>query len=115
MARFLEVPDVSLLGNSSIEVRSSGDPGVTHITSWANDGSVVVLSWDELACSAHVLCTVDGAERVSIERESASRISVDEDQGVVKFSVWCGVEGLVGRLVITVGESVTISDVLLSA
>jgi hypothetical protein len=113
MSAQLEVPQPSDLDDLSIEVIQSDEPGVVSLTAWANDGAVVTLTWDEIAGSVLVTWMEANEERVRIEREMASKVSVREDRGQVEFWVWTDVGGLGGQLVVRVGEQVGLSDVLL--
>ena len=113
MSAQLEVPRPSDLDGLSVEVVLSDEPGVASVTAWANDGAVVVLTWDEVAGSVLVTWTQDNEERVRIERETASKVSVREDRGQVEFWVWTDAGDLGGQFVVRMGEHVGLSEVLL--
>ncbi|HEX2133546.1 MAG TPA: hypothetical protein VHH15_18535 [Actinophytocola sp.] len=113
MSAPLEVPRLADLDDLAVEASLSDASGVVSVTAWANDGSVVVLTWDEIAGSVSVRCTQGGEERLVIERETASKVSVREEYGRVEFWIWSGAEGLGGQLVVRVGAYVGVSDVLL--
>ncbi len=109
----MEVPQLSDLDGLPVEVVNSEEAGVVSVTSRANDGSVVTLTWDETAGSVHVRWTEADEERLVVERELASKVSVREDHGRVEFWIWSDAGGLGGQLVVRVGEHVGVSDALL--
>jgi hypothetical protein len=113
MSALLEVPQLSDLDGLPVEVVTSDEPGVVSVTSWANDGSVVTFTWDEIAGSVHVRWTEADEERLLVERESASKVSVRENRGQIEFWVWSDAGGLGGQLVVRVGDHVGVSDVVL--
>lgn len=113
MAARLEVPRLSDLDGFSVEVAHSDEPGVVSLMARANDGAVVVLTWDETARSVFVTWTEADEERLRIERESASKVSVREDRGQLEFWVWTDAGSVGGQLVVRLGEHVGVSDVLL--
>lgn len=113
MSAAMEVPQLSDLDGLPIEVVRLDEPGVVRVTGWANDGSVVTLTWDEVAGSAHLRWVEDDEERLALEREAVSKVSVREDHGQVEFWVWSDAGGLAGQLVVRVGDHVGVSDVLL--
>jgi hypothetical protein len=108
-----EVPRLSDLDGLPVQVVSSNEPGVVSVTSRASDGSVVTLTWDESAGSVHVRWTEGDEERLLVERETASKVSVREDHGRIEFRVWSDTGGLGGQLVVRVGDHVCVSDALL--
>lgn len=109
----MEVPQLSDLDGLPVEVVSSEESGVVSVTTWANDGSVVTLAWDDTAGSVHVRWTEADEERLVVERETASKVSVREDHGRIEFWIWSGVGGLGGQMVVRVGDHVHVSDTLL--
>ena len=109
----LEAPRISDLDGLPVEVVAADEPGVVSVTTWANDGSVVTLTWDEMAGSVHLRWTDADEERLVVERESASRVSVRENHGQIEFWVWSDAGGLGGQLVVRVAEHVCVSDALL--
>lgn len=113
MGALMEVPQLADLDGLPVEVVRAEEPGVVSVTGWANDGSVVTLTWDETAGSVHVRWTEAGEERLLFEREMASRVSVRENHGQIEFWVWSDAGGLGGRLVVRVGDHVGVSDALL--
>ncbi len=109
----MEVPRLSDLEGLPVEVVSSDEPGVVSLTSWANDGSIVTLTWDETAGSVHVRWTEADEERLVLERETVSKVSVREDHGRIEFWIWSDAGGVVGQLLVRVGDHVGVSDALL--
>jgi hypothetical protein len=73
----------------------------------AGDGSSVILTWDEMAGSTRIWWVDAGHERLAVEREAASKISVRSEGGNAPFHVWSRSQGLGGELVIRVGEGVS--------
>ncbi len=94
-------------------IQPSDEPGVVSLTAWANDGNSVTLTWDEVAGSASIRWLDGDKERLVLEREAASKISVRDADGSVQFCVWSRSEGMVGELVVGVGEQVSVRDALL--
>lgn len=113
MGAAMEVPRISDLAGLPVEVAVPGEHGVVSLTASANDGSVVTLTWDEVARSVHVRWTAGGEERLVIERETVSRVSVRVESGRVEFWIWSRAGDIGGTLVIRVGEAVHMSDALL--
>ena len=113
MSTLLEVPRIAELDGLPVEVSPSETTGVVSVTAWANDGSVVTLTWDEIAGSVNVRWLEGGDERLVLERETASKVSVREEDDQVQFWIWSEADGLGGQLVVRVGEHVVVSDALL--
>jgi hypothetical protein len=112
MMNQLEVPRVEDLADLPVEVRRADAPGVTTVTALANDGDTVAVTWDEIACSVSVRWREE-VDRLVLERETASKVSVREGQGQIEFWIWSDSDGLTGELVVRVGAQVTVSDKLL--
>lgn len=111
-----ESPRSSDLSGLPIYVDTSGDPGVTSVTAWANDQSEVRMTWDEVAQSVTVTSEAGGRQALRIDREGVSRVSVTEPSaGIVEFRVWSGSGDVSGVLSIQVGEHLTLQDTLLRA
>jgi len=83
------------------------------VTAWAKDGDTVKLTWEEVAGSVGVRWLHADDERLSLERESASKVSIREEQGRGEFRIWSEAPGLAGQLVIRVGDHVSVSDAIL--
>ncbi len=109
----LEAPRPDELLDLGIMIQPSDEPGVVSLTAWANDGNSVTLTWDEVAGSASIRWLDGDKERLVLEREAASKISVRDADGSVQFCVWSRSEGMVGELVVGVGEQVSVRDALL--
>lgn len=108
----LEVPQLTDLDGLPLDV-ASDEQGVVSVTAWANDGDVVTLTWDVIAGSVNLRWLEGADERLVLERETASKISVREEQGQVQFWIWSDADGLGGQLIVCVGERVTVSDAIL--
>lgn len=113
MSAPMDVPRLADLHGLPIEVVPSDEPGIVSVTSWANDGSVVTLTWDEAAGSVQVRWTEADEVRLLVERETVSKVTVREDRGQIEFWVWSDAGGLGGQLVVRVGDRVGVSDALL--
>lgn len=113
MSALMEVPRLSDLDGLPVETVPAEEPGVVSVTSWANDGSVVTLTWDESGGSVQVRWTQTEEVRLLVEREAVSKISVREKRGGIEFWVWVDGEGIGGQLVVRVGDHVDVSDALL--
>lgn len=113
MSVLLEVPRIADLNLLPVEVSKPGDPGVVSVTSWASDGAVVTLTWDEIAGSVSIRWLDAEGERMFLERETASKVSIRDERGQIEFWVWSEAAGLGGQLVVRIGEHVAVSDVLL--
>ncbi|MFV0458062.1 MAG: hypothetical protein ACK5MT_04720 [Actinomycetales bacterium] len=113
MSALLEVPRLGDLDGLPVDIDVSGSLGVVSVTGWSGDGDTVVLTWDEFAGSVTVRWLEDSEERLVIEREAASKVSVREEEGQVEFWIWSGSDGLGGQLVVRVGERVRVTDAIL--
>ncbi len=113
MSAQLEVPRLDDLRDLPIEIEPSDQAGVVSLTAWANDGGSVTLTWDEIAGSARIRWIDGDSERLVLERETVSKISVRDVGGSVRFRVWSRSHGLGGELVVDVGERVSVRDALL--
>jgi hypothetical protein len=113
MSAQLEVPRLEDLSDLGIAVDPSDQPGVVSLVAWANDGSTVTLTWDEIAGSASVRWLDGDVVRLALERETPVKISVRDERGVIEFRVWSRWEGLGGELFVQVGEHVAVRDTLL--
>ncbi|GAA1845729.1 hypothetical protein [Agromyces salentinus] len=113
MSAAMEVPLLSDLDGLAVEVGPPESLGLASVTCWADDGSVVTLRWDEIAKSVHVRWTESGEDRLIVEREAVTKVSVRENSGRVEFWVWSDGGSLGGQLVVRVGERVHVSDALL--
>ena len=113
MSALLEVPRITDLDGLPVDVASSDELGVVAVTASAGDGAVVTLTWNEVAGSVSIRWLEAGDERLALEREIATKVSVCEEHGQVEFRVWSEADGLGGQLVVRVGEHVGVSDALL--
>lgn len=111
----LEVPHAEDLEGLDVELTYADTPGVASVTANAIDGSVVTLTWDVIAGSVSVCWLISGVERLNIERETASKISIHDRGDGVDLRVWSRSEGVVGKLVIEVSGSVRVTDTTLRA
>lgn len=113
MSFMLEVPQILDLDGLSVDVATSDAPGIVSVTAWANDGDVVTVTWDEIAASVGLRRLSGNDERLVLARETASKVSIHEEQREVVFRVWSRSEGVGGHLVVRVGERVAVSDEIL--
>lgn len=109
----LEVPLLVDLEGLPIEVAPQDAPGVVSVRATALDGSVVTITWDEIAGSVMLRWHQAGSERLVIARESITKVSIREELGQVVFRVWLDAGDVGGQLSIFVGEVVVVSDVIL--
>ena len=109
----LEVPATADLAHLTVEVVPGDDLGVQSIRAYADDGDVVTLTWDEFARAVTVSWRAPDLERLRIERELATKVSVSDERGAVVFRCWSEGVGFGGTLVVRVAERVTVSDVTL--
>ncbi len=110
MGALLEVPKVEDLTDLEVDVAQEETPGVVTVTAWADDGSSVALTWDEIAASVHLRWRRDGEDILVLTRETASKVTIRKEKGQIQLWVWSGVRGLGGELTIWVGASVTVTD-----
>ena len=96
MSALIEVPRLSDLDGLPVETVPAEVPGVVSVTGWANDGSVITLTWDETAGSVHVCRTQTEEVRLLVEREAVSRISVRENTAASSSGYGSMVEALAG-------------------
>jgi hypothetical protein len=113
MSTGLEVPTIDDMTDLGVVVELSDQPGVVSVTAWAKDGSSVVLTWDEVACSASIRWLHGHEERLVLERETVVKISVDHEGGIVEFRVWSRSEGLAGELMVRLAGHVSMHDAML--
>lgn len=62
----------------------SGDLGVLSVTSWASDGAVVTATWDEIGSESVRWLDAKG-ERMLLEQETASKVSIRGERGQIEF------------------------------
>ena len=113
MSAQLEVPRLEDLSDIGIMVEPSEQPWVVSLVAWAQDGSTVTLTWDEIAGSARIRWTIGNEVRLVVERETPVKISVRDEHGAIEFHVWSRWEGIGGELIVRVGEHVAVHDTLL--
>ncbi len=114
MSTRLEVPRLADLGEYRVEVASHA-LGVASVTAQARDGDQVTLTWDEFVRSVNIRWMSGAHERLILERESASKVSVREDHGQVQFHIWSVAQDLRGKLVVRIGAHVGVTDALLES
>lgn len=113
MPERMEAPNLEALRGLPVEIAQARSRGSWLSPAKASNGDVVSLAWDEIAASVRFNWLVDDAERLVLEREEISQLSVHEEQGEIHFRIWCRTDGLGGELVARVGDDVAFSDVLL--
>lgn len=115
MSIALEVPHPDDLADLAVTVEPSAQPWIASVTARADDGSRVTLTWDEIAGSVSVRWVDGDRERLVLERETASKVSVRGSEEGIQMHVWSSSEGVRGELVVRVGEGVAVRDVVLRA
>lgn len=113
MAGLIEVPHLDDLRDFGVVIDPSDQPAVVSLTASANDGDTVTLTWDELARSVCIRWLSGDRERLLVTRETASKVSVRDDHGVIQFLVWSRSDGLGGELVVRIADRVSVRDTLL--
>jgi hypothetical protein len=111
----IEVPRPDDLEGLPVDVALGDEPGVCSVTTWADDGDDVTVTWDQLAGSVQVRWRSRDVDRLTLTREAASKVSVRYEGGQVEFHVWLRSDGLSGELVVIAGALVTVADTLLRA
>jgi hypothetical protein len=109
----VEVPNLIDLTDFDVEVTPQDEVGVVAIRAYADNADTVTLTWDEIAGSVSIVWNGLEEERLRLFRESASRVTVGQRAGIIDFSVWMTADGLQGKLFISVGRTVTVSDTIL--
>lgn len=71
----LEVPQRDDVRDLGIEWTTLEQPWIVAVSVSANDGSVVTLTWDEIASSVQVRWSHGLKDRLVLEREAATRVS----------------------------------------
>lgn len=107
------MPNLSDIETLGLEVMQLDDTGVVSVSLSATDGATVTLTWDEIACSVAIRWMDNDVERLRIEREAVSKVAVSEDGGIVKFQAWMSHGNIKGRLVVRVGQQVSVDDTIL--
>jgi hypothetical protein len=113
MSAQLEVPSSWDLADLGIVLEESDSPGVASITVMSGSGGRVTLTWDEIAGAVSVRWTEGGRDCLVLARETASKVSVRDLGSSVEFRVWSSSPALGGELVLEIGETVSVRDVLL--
>lgn len=81
----MQVPRLCDLAELFVETFPSEEAGVVSVTSWANDGSVVTLTWEETASSVRVSWTEADEERLLLARAGVSKVSGAKTAGGSSF------------------------------
>lgn len=113
MEAVLEVPDLESLRGLGLEVEQLGSREIVRVTVRSDDGDDVTLTWDEIARSAQLSWTRDEQECAVMQRETVTQVTVNRNGAVTFISIATRSAGLGGRLLVTVGKGVSISDALL--
>ncbi|AMB42059.1 hypothetical protein IG195_08815 [Arthrobacter sp. TES] len=114
MSAPLEVPRLEDLSDVGVGIETSDQPWVVDLLAWANDGSTVTLTLDEIAGSASIRWIHGDEVRLVLERETV-KVSVRGERGVIEFHVWSRWGGMAGELIVRVGEHASVHDTLLRA
>ena len=109
----LEVPPVAEIIHLPVELVPVEGDGVVSVRAYADDGDAVRLTWDVFACSCTIWWMQGDVQRLRIERELATKVSIREDHGAIEFWCWTRGEDFAGTLVVRLASCVTVSDTLL--
>jgi hypothetical protein len=109
----LQLPTAEDVRNLPLEWAQLDEPWATAVTARAGDGGAVTVTWDEFAESVHVRWVEDDLDRLVSTREPATQVSISGRDGSVFFQVSSRSDGLVGELLIHVGDQVVVTDTLL--
>jgi hypothetical protein len=113
MAARFEVPADEVLAGLPVEVAHHDEPWVTTVSSTADDGTVVDLTWDQVAASISVRVRRGEAELARFEREAIVLVRVFESNAGLHFEAELSVDAVGGVLGVDIGTTVTLRDVLL--
>ncbi|WP_129668652.1 hypothetical protein [Phytoactinopolyspora endophytica] len=117
MYRPVQAPDDYELALLGVDVEHGDEPAQRIVTVVAGDGSRVVLAWDAWSNSATVRWHIGNHERLVMELETITEITIREESDHVRFRLRSEVGGkddtLVGELVVLVGSEVSVSDTVL--
>ena len=113
MNSYLEVPHVEDFAEVAVTAVSGEEAGVVSVTAESDGGAVVSLTWDVIARSVTVRWSEGDLEVFNLYRESATKLTITDEAGWVVFRVWSAVDGLLGVLVVCIGEVVTVHDQVL--
>lgn len=110
----LEVPHIEELAEYPVEVQVSDQVGVVTLIARANDNDELALTWDITVRSVAILWKdQDGVNRLRIERESITKVSLrTTDQGL-EIRVWFASSDVGGQMLVQVNEDVRFSDTIL--
>ena len=110
---FLEVPSLTELADLPVNVVPMDEPGVVAVTAHADDGDAVTITWDEFARSVTIRWMTSDVERVRVERELATRVSVIQNKGAIEFRSWMRTSDTGGQFLVRVADRVSLSDAIL--
>ncbi len=97
MSAQLEVPRLEDLNDIGVGVEPSDQPGVVSLVAWANDGSTVMLTWDEIVGSASIRWLNGDEVRLVLERETPVKVSVRRLVSETNAASLSSTSGLAGK------------------
>ncbi|WP_129669398.1 hypothetical protein [Phytoactinopolyspora endophytica] len=113
----VKAPDDYELALLAVDVGHGDEPAQRTVTVVAGDGSRVVVAWDAWSNSATVRWYIGNHERLVMERETITEITIREERDHIRFRLRSEIEGqddrFVGELVVLVGSDVSVSDTVL--
>jgi len=113
MTSRLDVPDRDVLAALPVEVATGDEPWVATIRAVADDGVIVEMTWDQVAASVAAAVLSDGVPVFRAERESITSIRVLKSELGLHFEAELEAGDLGGVLIIDIGPTVAVRDVLL--
>jgi hypothetical protein len=108
-----ESPSIAEIIHLSVELVPVEGTGVVSVRAYADDGDTVTLTWDVIARSFTIWWRRSGVERLRIERELATQISIRDDHGAVELECWSRGSDFGGHLLVRVADHVSASDAIL--
>ncbi|MBO0898915.1 hypothetical protein J1G43_02905 [Cellulomonas sp. zg-ZUI22] len=110
----LTAPDDTHLEALGLSVEAGDEPWVRSVSFAAERGGTVLLTWDVVGASAHLLWSADDDVVVELTREDVDTVTVDRHADGHLASVTSSSDGLTGALTLTVTAGcVRIRDTLL--
>ena len=113
MAERFDVPTDEVLADLPVDVVRHDEPWVTTVSSTTDDGTVVDLTWDQVAASISLLVRRADVEIARFEREAIVRVRIFESRAGLHFEAETSSGALGGLLGVDIGSTVMVRDVLL--
>lgn len=97
-----------------MEVSRHDEPWIVTVRVGSQDGSTLEVTWDEVGATVSARwLSGNGEPCLIIERESVSRVLVQQGEAGVFFEISTSTVDFGGELTLQAGSSVTVRDVLL--